>query len=83
MTRAFKNEAKHAVAVYSDLLIGRGVISEIESENIAGIQHYFFTFNEQLDYPFPVECYGVEELAVVLRAMWLSYDKAYMDLGLL
>jgi hypothetical protein len=82
MTRATKNEAKEIVATYGGLLIGRGVISEIDSEIINGVQHFAFEFNEQLDFPFPVECVGIMELATVLRAMWITYQKAYSDLGL-
>lgn len=77
MTRAeTKAQAKQTVDTYSRLLIGCGVISEIESEEIHGEIHYVFDVYEKFDFPFPVECVGLRELATVLRAMWLSYESA-------
>ena len=79
--RVTKDEAKQIVATYKDLLLHRGVISDISEENIRGEQHYEFTIHdEDLGFPFPVECVGVKELAIVLRAMWLTYQKVYTEL---
>lgn len=74
-----KDQARQEIDTYGALLQERAVISDIESEEVRGEQHYMFRI---LDSKFPslVECVGIKELALVLNVMWSSYMKARNEL---
>ena len=70
------------IETYGQLLQDYGVISEITSEEVRGELRYTFNIYERFDFPYPVECYGVKELATILSAMWTTREKTRYDLGL-
>lgn len=76
-----KEQAKQEIDVYGTLLMERAVITDITTTNVRDETHYNFEILEKFDFPYPIECVGVKELALVLKSMWLSYAKAWNDSG--
>jgi len=74
--RATKDLAKQQVDVFGQLLVERAVISDIVPVEKRGEQHYSFDILDD-KFPYPVECAGIKELALVLTAMWSAYQKAW------
>lgn len=80
MTRTTKDQAKQEVALYGELLMDRGVISEIESEEVRNQIRYSFHVYDPT-YTYRVDCSGILELALVLTCMWSAFAKSRSDLG--
>ena len=76
-----KSQAKQEVELYGQLLQDRGLISEIDTEEIRDqIRYSFLIFD--VKYSYKQECMGVLELSRVLSSMWSAYSRARADIGL-
>lgn len=76
-----KEQAKQEVAIYSELLADRGIISDITSEEVRNQMKYSFLVYDN-SYAYQQECVGLVELSKILGCMWSAYARARVDMGL-